>query len=271
MATPAAFFSILLSAGAVALLVGVSQARASEGSSAVAAVASFDQGLEATRLGQIGTASGSGPKAYRVVTRLASAKNSMLLQSGPLPLPQMITGLSGLMDVAWSAGLGVDSIRTQADSSIDSASVLLTGYQCPPCALPLVNYLSVQATGVASRSSFTFVAPASYQPGGSAAIASLTITGQLVGGKTLTFSGSAPPNTILYEDGATEDDSTIVIRLDRQQETGTVAFCAGGPASSCPFTPSDISTTAIHVRLHGALVAGVPVTGDIEIGRTHAE
>jgi hypothetical protein len=52
---------------------------------------------------------------------------------------------------------------------------------------------------------------------------------------------------------------------------GTVGFCGGGPASSCPFTPSNIATTAIHIRLHGAMIGGTPVNGDIDIGQTAAE
>jgi hypothetical protein len=267
-----AFRTVSMSAIAAAAILGFpSTSRAAE-SSAVALIAHFDQGAEATALGGIGTASGMGWSAYKKVAKVNSAQQSLLIQGGQLPLPEMSVNVSGVTDTATSPGTGVDAISSEADSAIGSASVVLTGYQCPACATPVIDYLGVQTSNVSVRSNFQFTAPNFLSLSGTTELGSVTLSGVLLHGKTITYPGGSPsPNTILYKDGATEQTSTIVVKLNRQQEAGTVAKCGGGPSSKCSFKPSNIATTAIYLQLHGAMIAGKPVTGIIEIGRTFAQ
>lgn len=267
------FSHALLLSGIVAgsVFVSTASSRAAD-SSGDAFMARFDQGAEATGVAGVAIASGQGPQAYQQIRKRRSFQQSVLVRSGHLPLPEMSVNLSDVTDTAKSPGSGVDTLSSEGDSVIGSASVLFTSYQCPACETPVVNLLNVQATKISASAHYFFVAPGPATYRGSTTLGSVTVSGQLVGNNAVTYPGGSPaPNTILYKDGKTEDSSTLVITLNRQQRAGTVAFCGGGPASSCPFTPSNIVTAAIHIRLHGAMIAGKPVTGDIDIGRTAAE
>jgi hypothetical protein len=258
-----------IAAGSV--LASAVSSRATE-SSAVAFVAQFDQGAYSTGIAGVAAASGHGPQAYRSISKLNSFHQPLLIQPGRLPLPEMTANLSKVVDTATSPGIGVDRLSSDGDSVIGSASVTLTGYQCPACVQPVIDYLSLQAATISASAQFAFTAPSFLIFKGSTTLGPVRLTGQLVGDKAISYPGGSPaPNFILYKDGATVAKSTVVIMLNRQQQAGTVSFCGGGPASSCPFNPSNIMTTAIDIRLHGAMIAGTPVTGNIEIGRTKAE
>lgn len=253
------------------LLVSAVSSQAAD-SSGNAFRARFDQGAEATGVAGVAVASGEGPQAYQKVRKQRSFQQSLLIRSGRLPLPEMSVNLSDVTDTAKSPGSGVDTLSSEGDSMIGSASVLFTSYQCPACAGPVINLLSVQASSISASARYFFVAPSSATYAGSTKLGSVTLSGMLIGDKTVTYGGGSPaPNMILYKDGKTEDSSTVVVTLNRQQRAGTVGFCGGGPSSSCPFTPSNIATTAIQIRLRGAMIAGTPVTGDIDIGWTSAE
>jgi len=253
------------------VLVSTVSSRAAD-SSGNAFMARFDQRAEATAIAGVAIASGKGPQAYQMVRKLRYFQQPLLIQSGHLPLPEMNVNLSDVIDTAKSPGAGIDTVSSEGDSVIGSASVFFTSYQCPACASPVFDILSVQATRISASARYFFGAPGPATYRGSTKLGSVTLSGQLIGNNAVTYPGGSPaPNTILYKNGKTEDSSTLVITLNRQQRAGTVAFCGGGPASSCPFTPSNITTTAIHIRLHGAIIAGKPVTGDIDIGQTAAE
>lgn len=256
---------------AVSVLASAATSRAVD-SSAAAFIAQFDQGAEATAVPGVAAVAGKGPFAYQKTATVSSFRQNLLIQSGPLPLPEMTVNLSGVTDTAKSPGTGVDTLSSEGGSVIGSASVLFSSYQCPACVQPVIDYLSLQAKNISDTAQYSFTAPGPSTFTGRTTLGSVTLTGKLVGDKVITYPGGSPaPNFILYEDGATAESSTVVVTLNRQQRAGTVVFCGGGPASSCPFTPSNIVTTAIQIRLHGAMIAGTPVTGDIDFARTEAE
>lgn len=272
MRTRVIFHALLASGIAAGSVLASAVSSWATDSSAVAFVAQFDEGAHSTGIAGVAAASGNGPQAYQKITKLNSFQQRLLIQSGPLPLPEMIVSVSKVVDTAKSPGIGVDRLSSEGDSMIGSASVLLSDYQCPACVQPLIDYLSLQATTISARAQYAFTAPSFLTFKGSTALGPVRVTGKLVGNNTVTYPGGSPsPNFILYKDGVTVAKSTVIITLNRQQEAGTVSFCGGGPASSCPFHPSNIMTTAIHIRLQGAMIAGTPVTGNIEIGQTKAE
>ena len=92
---------------------------------------------------------------------------------------------------------------------------------------------------------------------GDASFHSLKVTGALLGGDTLTFSGNATPNTVLYS------SSTVTITLDEQ----TLLL---PPAAASGIIGPTITTDAIDIHLNHATFAGQTITGNFDIGQSSA-
>ncbi len=125
--------------------------------------------------------------------------------------------------------------------------------------LPLsILGLSVEATGIHSDSNSSFMfGPNEGSHSGDASFHSLTITGALVGGETLKFSGDAAPDTVLYK------SSTVTITLDEQM----LLF---PPAATGGIIGPSITTDAIDIQFNNAKFAGQTITGDFAIGQSSA-
>jgi hypothetical protein len=162
-----------------------------------------------------------------------------------------------MVNNASSAGIGVDSIGASGAANLGSASFLLTDSPNPMLPLSILG-LSVEATGVKSDSSSSFVfGPNRGSISGDASFRSLTVTGALVNGDTLTFSGDAAPDTVLYS------SPTVTITLDDQTLLLPPAAAGGviGPT---------ITTDAIDIHFNHAKFAGHTITGDFAIGQSSA-
>ncbi len=116
----------------------------------------------------------------------------------------------------------------------------------------------MEATGIRSGSDSSFIfGPNAGTLAGDASFHSLKITGALLGGDTLTFSGNAKANTVLYE------SSTVTITLDEQ------TLQLPGAATSGIIGPT-ITTDAIDIHLNQATFAGQTITGNFDIGQSSA-
>ncbi len=113
--------------------------------------------------------------------------------------------------------------------------------------------LSVEATGIHSDSNVSFEGSLT----GDASFDLLTVSGALVNGDTLTFSGDAAPDTVLYK------SSTVTITLDEQ----TLLYPPG--ATSGIIGPT-ITTDAIDIQFNHAKFEGQTITGDFAIGQSLA-
>jgi hypothetical protein len=159
-----------------------------------------------------------------------------------------------MFNAASSAGLGVDEIGANGTADFSSAHFLLTDSVGTG---PTVLGLSVAATGVHSDSNSSFVFPDRGFLAGDASFHSLTITGALVGGRTLTFSGDAKPDTVLYS------SPTVTITLDEQRLLLPPTATGGviGPM---------ISTDAIDIQFHDAKLLGNTISGHFDFGQSSA-
>ena len=92
---------------------------------------------------------------------------------------------------------------------------------------------------------------------GDASFHSLTVTGALVDGDTLTFSGDAAPDTVLYK------SSTVTITLDEQ----TLLL---PPAATGGIVGPSITTDAIDIQFNHAKYGGQTITGNFAIGQSSA-
>ena len=162
-----------------------------------------------------------------------------------------------MVNTAESPGIGVDEIGASGAADLGSASFVLADSPGPMLPLSILG-LSVEATGIhsGSDSSFTF-GPNEGFLSGDASFHSLTVTGELVGDKTLTFSGDAKKDTVLYS------SPTVTITLDEQTKLLPPAATSGiiGPT---------ITTDAIDIRLNHATFAGQTIPGDFDIGQSSA-
>jgi hypothetical protein len=128
----------------------------------------------------------------------------------------------------------------------------VAGVSSPP-------FLKITATKL--RETGTYLHGANKNPAisGVAAISGLTVTGTLVGGKTLTFSGTPKNNQILFQSG------TVTITLNFMTSTDLISC---GP--KCVVTPFSVRTAALQVSLDKAPIGERKLTGEIDVGGANA-
>jgi hypothetical protein len=207
-----------------------------------------------TTIAPFAPVSGSAPPAYDQTKTVAFFDH--LYELTPSESNDLSLGVQAtqMFNAASSARLGVDEIGANGTADFSSAHFLLTDSVGTG---PTVLGLSVAATVVHSDSNSFFVFPDRGFLAGDASFHSITITGALLGGRTLTFSGDAKPDTVLYS------SPTVTITLDEQglllppTTTGGVI----GPM---------ISTDAIDIQFHGAKFLGNTISGHFDFGRSLA-
>jgi hypothetical protein len=148
-------------------------------------------------------------------------------------------------------------IGAQGTADIGSANLTLTDSPNPMLPLSILE-LSVNATGIQSQSDSSIGPNGNSFLNGDASFHSLTVTGALVGGETLKFSGDAAANTVLYK------SSTVTITLDEQ----TLLLPPG--ATGGTIGPS-ITTDAIDIQFNHANIGdNQTMTGNFVIGQSAA-
>jgi len=226
-------------------------------SSADSFAGSLDADGFPTTIGPFALVSGTAPPAYDDTSRIASFDHTYDLTPAEANTLSLQMQASHILNTADSAGIGVDEIGASGKADLGSASFVLAdspGPMLPPSILGL----SVEATGVHSASDSSFVfGPNVGSLSGDARFHSLTVTGALVGGETLKFSGDAAKDTVLYS------SRTVTITLDEQ-----LLFLP--PAGASGFIGPSITTDAIDIQLNHAKFAGQTITGDFAIGQSSA-
>jgi hypothetical protein len=223
---------------------------------------SFSGSLDAdgftTTISPFAEVSGAAPPKYDQTRSVASFDHRYELTPSLSNDLSLQVHATDMFNSASSPGIGVDNIGARGEADFSTASLLLTD-TLPYAGLTALG-LSVQATGVHSESDSSFVfGPDSGHLAGDASFHSLTITGALVGGKTLTFSGEAKPNKVLYS----SPTGDVTITLDEQRLLLPPAAMGGviGPT---------IFTDAIDIQLNGAKLFGNTISGHFDIGQSSA-
>ena len=221
-------------------------------------------GRSQTSLGPVGLVGGTAPPAFDDLQTVPSFRHTYHLDRAHPSRLTLQLGAKGVADEASSAGIGVDDIGTEATASIDSAHFLLTDN--PLSTLAIVG-LSVSATSIKSSAdaSYVFGSDQGFL-GGDASFGSLSISGALVDGKTLTFSGDAAANTVLYK------SATVTITLDKQTLSDFFPPSPVVPpiSAATAITPNVITTDALDIHFNNAPLFGTHVSGDIVLGQTTA-
>jgi len=227
-------------------------------SSADALAADLAFGGTTTQVGPVAPVSGHAPPAYDDTSHINHLHTTVELKPGSLLHPTLRFDENGIDTDAYSSGIGVDSVSSHAQANIGSDMFLLTDNPSP-LAIAAVLGLSLSATGIHASADFSRVfGPGRNFVAGDASFGSLTIGGSLLG-RTLSFSGNAAPNTVLFS------SPTITVTLDRQIVTDLLSI---GP--TLRVTPMGITTEAIDISLHNASFLGTHISGDIVIGEASA-
>ena len=208
-----------------------------------------------TTLSPFDLVSGAAPPAYDQTRTLAAFDKTYDLTPTEANSLTLEMQASHMVDTASSAGIGVDSIGANGTANLASANFVLADN---PLSTLSVLGLSVEASGIHSDSNSSLVfGPNEAVLSGDASLQSLTVTGALVGGKTLTFSGHAAANTVLYS------SSTVTITLDAQ----TLLL---PPAAASGVIGPSITTDAIDIRFNDAKFGGHTISGDFALGQSSA-
>ncbi len=200
-------------------------------------------------------AGGTVPYDKTVTLEQLNAKIALEAQTGTKPT--LFVNGSGLT-VHTAAPVGVDTITRESDVLERNMTASLNLDPLPPSTVHPQPYLNIVAQSIVSSAHYTAQIPGTPSVAGATRFGTLTISGQLVNGAVLNFSGPIKPNTIVYETAG------ITIVLNRQI-TASVSAC---PA--CTGVPTSIAVDAISVTLNQATVDGVKVTGEITIGHSLA-
>ena len=254
-ATGAAVAALIALAGAVP-----AEAEPIISSSATGIDAQFTVDAIGTELGPIVTVTGQVPDAYDESAHVGKVLDYLVIAPGPRPNPGLVVAASGVYAHVVSKGTKAVSVTTTGEASVGTLALSLQKVPpLSPLGLGKGLYLTVVAKKVASSSSFTQVFPKIRLGNGSASFGSLSITGPLVDGKVLEFSGTAPKNKVLFK------SATVKITLNKQKTIGLIACYP-----TCGLTPAGVVTDALAIHLEDADLGGELVSGDIVIATASA-
>jgi hypothetical protein len=230
-------------------------------SSAYGIDGTFTSENQTIEVGPIGAVAGKAPRPYNKTVRVAKINKSAAIVEGSLPIPTFFLDASGIKSHAASQGIAIDSVSAEGDAAIKSLNLMISLNPPPPGASPLpLPFLALSGTAIASSANFSRVFPGTPVVTGSAEFGSLSIIGSLIGYQTLTYAGSAPKNTVIYQ------SPTVTITLNKEVVAGVISC-----QLRCAFTPSGITTRAVDISLNNADIRGSAVTGDIAIAESAAQ
>ncbi len=262
--------------GCVSLLGVAASARAQTPVSAAASEAfgisaSFTSQGMSTSLGPVAEVAGSAPPAYSKTKTIASYDQSIAvppLVPGGIVHPivaQFTADAQGITSHVASGGIQIDFVTAVGTSNVASANLLITqvGPAATGTAVPklVFDYLDVTASGVSTSATYSKVFPRTTTAAGAVSFKSLTITGSLLDGKTVTLpSGPVAPNTELFH------SNTVTITAHQQIVAGLISC-----SPNCSFTPYAVTVHALDINLDNAVIDGHKVSGDIILGSAWAQ
>ena len=216
-------------------------------------------GGKTAHLGPVAPVRGSAAPAYDQTARVAQLDRTLSLEPGNPLDPNLRVQASGIKTEAASTGMGIDAVSANGAADIGSADVVLTDNPLSPRGILGLLGLSVSASHIHAAADYSHVYGMNKSfVTGDASFGSLRLGGALIG-KTLTFSGDAAPNMVLFS------SPTVTVTLDRQIVSDLIS---GGLTKT--LTPEGITTQAIDISLRNATLFGKSVSGDIVIGEAAA-
>jgi hypothetical protein len=213
----------------------------------------------ATGFGPVGAVHGSAPPAYNLHTTVPAFSETIGIAAGSRQIGTLEVTSGGINAAASSAGLGVDSVSVQGSASVGSVQLVLQLYPPPPIPQPQ-PMLSLSASTVSVMADDQQVVPQPANVAATTSIGKLVVTGTLLGGQTLTYSGSPPKGGLVLF-----SSPNLTITLNQQVVAGII-----GCGPSCVFAPTAITADAVAIHLNQVAFLDDTVTGDITVGEANA-
>jgi len=209
-----------------------------------------------TILPAVAPTQGSAPPSYNYKEALPDYVNVLDIAHKLAPPAALYAHLTGVWDHVMGGEFGVDSHVSEGDTSIATAALM---FNLNPTAPPAGSVpLLISATGVHANAIYSVVRRSTLVSG-TASFGELIITGSLLGGMTLTYSGTPPANYILF--------SNAEVSITLNEQVATTATCTVD--QECTVTDG-IQVVAVHVALTNADIAGRIVSGDFFLGEAQA-
>ena len=242
-----------LSAVVVGLLAAGNASAA--GGSALGLSASFTTDGVSTALGRVNEIGSGTASTYDKTKSIAAySKKLVLTADGGSPPTLTVDTLAERSHL--KGGFGLDTDSALGAASVASINLKLAPYTPPNSDVVAAPYLQITATRVSETAGYNLIAivPSRTTVSATGTIDTLTVTGPLVGGKTLTFSGSPKESTVLYQ------SPTVTITLNQKITTALISC-----TPKCVFTPYSVRATGLDVTLNSAKLGKHIVSGDISI------
>jgi hypothetical protein len=238
-------------------LFGWTQEARAAGASAFGISASFSSGGATTVINPVNPLKGGTSTTFDKTANSGAYQKTLLLAAGATPVPALVVSAKNFQSHV-KGGFGVDTISAEGDANATGLDISLQLY--PPVPGPVPQpFLHITAAAVHDNGSYNLVVPALAGVDASAFISGLTVTGTLLHGVTLQYSGAPARNHILFQ------SPTMTITLD-QRISAELISCT----PKCVITPVSIGATAIEITLTNANINGHKVSGQIDIGGTAA-
>ena len=248
-----------LRAGGVSLaILGLSgawaQTASAAGASAFGISASFTSGGVTTVLNPVNRLTGGATSStFDKATNSGAYQKTLLLATGATPVPSLVVTAKNFLSHV-KGGFGVDTISSEGDATATGIDISLQLY--PPVPGPVPQpFLHITATRVRDTGSYNFVVPSLAGVDAHANIGGLAISGSLLYGVTLQYSGIPAQNHVLFQ------SPTLTITVN-QRIIAKLISCT----PKCVTTPVDISASAVEITLNNAELHGHKVSGQIDIG-----
>jgi hypothetical protein len=255
------FPSLVLRSCALSLaLVGASIFCAGDalasGSSAFGLSANFTTGGVNTAIEPVNPLNNGTASVYNK-TRNSGAYNKVLpLDTGTAP-PVLTVAASNLRSHI-SHLFGVDTSYVVAQATASGLTLNLAPLK-GASTIVVAPYLQITVESVQQTGNYNWVAPNRTMVSSAGSIKNLVVTGTLVGGKTLTFSGVPKPDQVLFQ------SPTVTITLG-QSISAELISCM----PKCVTTPYFINTSGLQVTLTNAAMGDRKVSGQITVDGGHA-
>ncbi|HSZ73950.1 MAG TPA: choice-of-anchor P family protein [Rhizomicrobium sp.] len=212
-----------------------------------------------SHFGPIGQVSHKNNGAYDKSTSVAHVNEVNPIATGTLP-PYFFIEAKGLSSEVKDNGIAVDTTSTSSSNSVAHAKLTININPPPGMAVPIpYPALLVQASGLSTQANFTTIVTGPNTAASSSSIGSLRIMGTLFSSPVV-YSGSAPPNTVIY------DGPHVTVTLNKVAEEGTLVC-----TPDCALKPSSIAVEAVNIRLRNASIDGHTINGDIVLSRAAAQ
>jgi hypothetical protein len=224
------------------------------GSSAFDISATFTSGGVTTVINPVNRLTSGSSSTYQKSANFGAYNKTLHITTGTAPVPTLTVSATNLRSHI-AGGFGVDTISAEGDATVSGVDISLQLDPPPPGGPFPQPFLHITAARLQETANYNLVVPTFTTVGSNADVKGLKVSGSLVGGKTLAFSGAPAANKVLFQ------SPTVTITLNHKLVAALISCFP-----KCVVTPVSVSTSALEITLTNANLDGHIVSGQIDIG-----